>query len=151
MTDGHEMQETIARALCENSTQPCNEHSADAGIAVTALVLAGYLKTDDGAGASPAATSAAPLDPAAQAGQTNGTPAPSSPPRRFRLYRHKDPSGVSGTGWVAEGVQFTDGAVALRWPGEHPCTVPWDSIDRIIAVHGHGGLTEVRWLDGEPS
>lgn len=106
--------------------------------------------TDDGAGETPPATCAVSLDPAAQAGQAPaGAPAPPSLPRRFALYRHEDPSGVSGVGWVAEGVQFTDGAVALRWPGEHACTVPWDGIARIDAVHGHNGLTEIRWLDGD--
>ena len=150
MTDGHEMQETIARALCENSTQPCNEHFADAGIAVTALVLAGYLKTDDGAGASPAATSAAPLAPAAQAGETIGSPAPSSP-RLFELLRKRDVSGVTGTGSVADGVVWTDSTVTLRWKGDHPATAVWDSVESILAVHGHEGATVVRWLDGEPA
>lgn len=45
--------------------------------------------------------------------------------RRFRLIRHHDVSGVSGTGPVAEGVQFTDGAVALRWYGDYPTTTVW--------------------------
>jgi hypothetical protein len=69
--------------------------------------------------------------------------------RRFRLIRHQDVSGVSGTGPVAEGVQFTDGAVALRWYGDYPTTTVWDGIDSVIAIHGHGGATEVEWLDPE--
>jgi hypothetical protein len=109
-----------------------------------------HLKTDDGAGASPAATSAAPLDPAAQAGQTIGSPAPSSP-RRFLLIRHRDVSGVTGTGVVAEGVVWTDSTVTLRWKGDHPSTAVWDSVESILAVHGHHGATVARWLDGEPS
>lgn len=67
--------------------------------------------------------------------------------RRFRLMRHEDVSGVSGTGPVAEGVQFTDGAVALRWYGDYPTTTVWDGIDSVVAIHGHGGATEVEWLD----
>lgn len=70
--------------------------------------------------------------------------------RRFRLMRHEDVSGVSGTGPVAEGVQFTDGAVALRWYGDYPTTTVWDGIDSVIAIHGHGGATEVEWLDPDP-
>ncbi|WP_329001164.1 hypothetical protein OHA18_42855 [Kribbella sp. NBC_00709] len=70
--------------------------------------------------------------------------------RRFRLIRHQDVSGVSGTGPVAEGVQFTDGSVALRWYGDYPTTTVWDGIDSVIAIHGHGGATEVEWLDPEP-
>jgi hypothetical protein len=68
--------------------------------------------------------------------------------RCFRLIRHHDVSGVSGTGTVAEGVQFTDGAVALRWYGDYPTTTVWDNLDSVIAIHGHEGATEVRWLDG---
>jgi hypothetical protein len=70
--------------------------------------------------------------------------------RRFRLIRHHDVSGVSGTGPVAEGVQFTDGAVALRWYGDYPTTTVWDGIDSVVAIHGHGGATEIEWLDPEP-
>jgi hypothetical protein len=71
-------------------------------------------------------------------------------PRRFRLIRHHDVSGVSGTGPVAEGVQFTDGAVALRWYGDYPTTTVWDAIESVIAIHGHAGATEVEWLDPDP-
>jgi hypothetical protein len=70
--------------------------------------------------------------------------------RRFRLMRYEDVSGVSGTGPVAEGVQFTDGAVALRWYGDYPTTTVWDGIDSVIAIHGHSGATEVEWLDPDP-
>ena len=70
--------------------------------------------------------------------------------RRFRLIRHHDVSGVSGTGPVAEGVQFTDGAVALRWYGDYPTTTVWDAIESVIAIHGHQGATEVEWLDPDP-
>lgn len=70
--------------------------------------------------------------------------------RRFRLIRHHDVSGVSGTGPVAEGVQFTDEAVALRWYGDYPTTTVWDSIDSVIAIHGHHGATEIEWLDPDP-
>jgi hypothetical protein len=70
--------------------------------------------------------------------------------RRFRLIRHHDVSGVSGTGAVAEGVQFTDGAVALRWYGDYPTTTVWDGIDSVVAIHGHGGATEVEWIDPDP-
>ncbi|WP_460655850.1 hypothetical protein [Kribbella endophytica] len=57
---------------------------------------------------------------------------------------------MSGTGPVAEGVQFTDGAVALRWYGDYPTTTVWDGIDSVIAIHGHSGATEVEWLDPDP-
>jgi hypothetical protein len=70
--------------------------------------------------------------------------------RCFVLLRTEDVSGVSGTGVVAEGVEFLDGKVALRWcVGEWRSTVVWDSIDGVEAVHGHDGRTEVLWLDRE--
>lgn len=96
-------------------------------------------QTDEGAQAPGPTPQAAAVSPAA----------PSSLPRRFRLIRHFDVSGVSGTGVVAEGVEFGDGAVALRWKGDHPSTVAWDSVESILAVHGHDGATELIWLDGE--
>jgi hypothetical protein len=67
--------------------------------------------------------------------------------RCFDLVRHADPSGVSGTGVVAHGVQFADGVVALRWACARPATSIWDSVDDLISVHGHGGRTIVRWID----
>lgn len=70
--------------------------------------------------------------------------------RRFLLVRHADPSGVSGTGIVAQGVEFTDGAVALRWIGSHPSTVAWGSVEHIRMIHGHSGRTVVRWIDPFP-
>lgn len=69
--------------------------------------------------------------------------------RRFRLHRELDVSGVSGIGDVAEGVQFADGTVAVRWLGSYPSTAVWASIDAVIAVHGHNGTTRVEWLDEE--
>lgn len=70
--------------------------------------------------------------------------------RRFRLLRYVDISEVSGTGDVAEGIQYSDGAVALRWRGKHPCTSTWNCLDDLLAVHGHGGSTVVDRLDPEP-
>ncbi|MGC4942059.1 hypothetical protein [Kribbella sp. DT2] len=74
-------------------------------------------------------------------------------PRTFELVRHRDLSGVSGTGVVAEGCVFTDGSVALRWRGNNPATAVWPDLDSVLAVHGHHGATEVHWLESwtEPS
>lgn len=68
--------------------------------------------------------------------------------RRFRLVRHTDVSGVSGTGVVAEGVQFSDGAVALHWRGQFPTTTVLPNIHAVIGIHGHQGATEIVWDDG---
>ncbi len=70
-------------------------------------------------------------------------------PRTFELVRYRDLSGVSGTGVVAEGCVFTDGSVALRWRGNNPATAVWPDVESVLAVHGHQGATEVRWLEDE--
>lgn len=70
--------------------------------------------------------------------------------RRFELHRHKDVSGVSGVGVVAEGVQFHDKQVVVSWFGKHHCISVWPSIKDVKAIHGHEGKTEVVWLDPEP-
>lgn len=54
---------------------------------------------------------------------------------------------MSGIGVVAEGVVFTDGAVALRWRGSVKSLVVYNSIADCEHIHGHGGRTTVRWLD----
>ena len=70
--------------------------------------------------------------------------------RRFELVRDEDLSGVSGTGIVSEGVQFTDGKVALRWVvGGARSTSLWDSMRDMVQVHGHDGATVVRWIEQE--
>jgi hypothetical protein len=69
-------------------------------------------------------------------------------PRRFHLVRLEDPTGVSGTGTVAEGAVWSSGAVALHWPGYPRSTSVWSGLDELLAAHGHDGLTEIKWLDG---
>lgn len=68
--------------------------------------------------------------------------------RRFILWRTVDATGVSGVGQVAEGAEFTDGKVAMRWTvGPHRSTAIYESIQAVEAIHGHEGRTTVRWLD----
>ncbi|MCX5197197.1 hypothetical protein OOK31_25420 [Streptomyces sp. NBC_00249] len=81
------------------------------------------------------------------AGPCPGCYQPPTTPRRFCLLRHTDIAGVSGTGIVADGVLWPDGTASLRWKGEKPSTVHWDRIADAEAVHGHGGATEIVWLD----
>lgn len=63
------------------------------------------------------------------------------------MRRDVDETGVSGVGVVAEGVEFTDGRVALRWLTETTSTGVYDSLGDVRAIHGHGGRTEVVWVD----
>lgn len=65
--------------------------------------------------------------------------------RLFSLHRDEDETGVSGTGVVAEGIEFSDGTVALRWLSDWPTSVVFHDrgIDAVRAVHGHGGKTRI--------
>lgn len=79
-------------------------------------------------------------------------------PRRFVLVRQVDVTGISGTGIVVEGVQFSDGTVAVRWldtgvpevhreRGVRPTTVIHESVQSVVALHGHNGATKLVWYD----
>lgn len=67
--------------------------------------------------------------------------------RRFELQRDHDPTGVSGTGVVASGVEFDDGKVCIRWKGKHRSIVLWDNIESVLIIHGHNGATRIVWID----
>lgn len=66
---------------------------------------------------------------------------------RFQLVRHEDESGVSGTGIVAQGVEFDDGQVVMHWLGDIKSTTMYQSIGDIHKIHGHDGKTIVDWID----
>jgi len=70
-------------------------------------------------------------------------------PVPFVLLRKEDETGVSGTGVVAEGVEFSDGTVALRWTSQWPTSVVFHDrgIESVEHVHGHGGKTKVVRFD----
>lgn len=71
--------------------------------------------------------------------------------RLFYLERSEDESGVSGTGRVAEGVQFTSGQVTLCWLTDTPSIGIYKDITHVEMIHGHGGKTIVKWLDNTMS
>lgn len=70
-------------------------------------------------------------------------------PRAFVLVRDDDVTGVSGTGVVAQGVEFTDGTVAMRWASAWPTSVVFHDrgIEGVEAIHGHDGATRIVWCD----
>jgi hypothetical protein len=70
-------------------------------------------------------------------------------PRPFVLHRQEDVSGISGTGIVAEGVEFSDGTVSLRWTSQSPTSVVFhdNGIESVKRVHGHNGATRIVFLD----
>ena len=61
--------------------------------------------------------------------------------RNFVLERREDASGVSGVGTVAQGVEFDDGTVAMRWLTDTASTALYSSVDDVTAIHGHEGRT----------
>jgi len=65
--------------------------------------------------------------------------------RTFKLYRKKDISGVSGTGYVAEGVQFEDGTVVMSWLGKLHSLGIFNSINELEKIHGHEGSSYIEW------
>lgn len=74
--------------------------------------------------------------------------------RRFILERTDDETGMSGTGTVAEGVEFSNGKVCLTWLSTYHSIVIYDNIKEVEWIHGHGGSgkTKVIWLDkGSPA
>lgn len=63
--------------------------------------------------------------------------------RPFFLERSSDVSGHSGTGRVAEGVEFVDGRVVMVWQTEHPSAAFYSSIRMVERIHGHDGASRV--------
>ncbi len=69
--------------------------------------------------------------------------------RRFYLQRNTDVSGISGTGRILDGVQFSNGKCVLQWNTDTASIGLYESIDNVIQIHGHNGLTELVWIDEE--
>lgn len=67
--------------------------------------------------------------------------------RRFQLVRETDVTGISGTGIVAEGVEFTNGWCTIVWLTEVNSMGFYPSIKNVELIHGHEGATKVSWLD----
>lgn len=71
--------------------------------------------------------------------------------RRFVLVRTEDVSGTSGIGIVAEGVEFSNGQVALHWVTQLESVAIYASVKVLEQIHSHGGRTEVQWIDSKTS
>jgi hypothetical protein len=63
--------------------------------------------------------------------------------RNFVLIRNEDISGVSGTGVVAEGIEFTNGTCALSWLTVNKSEAFYPNIKVLEHIHGHDGATDV--------
>lgn len=67
--------------------------------------------------------------------------------RTFVLRRIEDESGISGTGDVAEGVEFSNGKCTMCWITVYRSVTVYDSIRELEAIHGHNGKTVVVFDD----
>jgi hypothetical protein len=77
--------------------------------------------------------------------------------RVFQMIRDTDVTGLSGTGVVAEVIEFSDGSVAMRWlqdgvskdnfvRGVRATTVLHESLMSVQALHGHNGMSHLKPL-----
>ena len=68
--------------------------------------------------------------------------------RRFHLVREEDETGVSGTGTVAEGIEFSDGLCAMRWVVKPAQSLGvFTTLVDLETIHGHNGKTRVVFID----
>lgn len=66
--------------------------------------------------------------------------------RQFVLNRLEDETDISGTGIVAEGVEFHNGRVALCWLSSPSSIIIHDNMTSVEKIHGHDGKTVVEFL-----
>jgi hypothetical protein len=67
--------------------------------------------------------------------------------KRFVLIRNRDVSGTSGTGTVAEGIQFTNGMCCINWLSKFNSQAIYPDLQTLINIHGHQGATSVKFVD----
>jgi hypothetical protein len=68
--------------------------------------------------------------------------------RLFELHRDVDSSGVSGTGVVAQGVEFDSGQCCMTWLTNWNSVAVYPDIQTLENIHGHNGNTRVVWVQG---
>lgn len=68
--------------------------------------------------------------------------------RRFQLRRLEDETGISGSGIVAEGVEFTSGICVIAWLTEiRSISAIYENISTLMKLHGHNGKTIIEFFD----
>lgn len=63
--------------------------------------------------------------------------------RTFKLVRDEDETGISGTGTVAEGVEFSNGMCAMCWLTAMHSVAVYPNVRQLEAIHGHNGRARV--------
>jgi hypothetical protein len=79
--------------------------------------------------------------------------------RRFTMYRRNVPDATHNADQKNapdapqfEGVVFEDGTVAIRWRTAKRSTSFWDSMEDMLAIHGHPEYgSEIVWHDMDPA
>jgi hypothetical protein len=74
-------------------------------------------------------------------------PLTASRPRVFKLVREEDETGISGTGAVAEGIEFSNGMCAMCWLTAMHSVAVYPNIRQLEAIHGHNSRTKVVFND----
>ena len=78
--------------------------------------------------------------------------------RRFTMYRRNVPDATHNADQKNapdapqfEGIVFTDGSVVVRWRTAKRSTSFWDSMDEMLAIHGHPEYgSDLVWHDIDP-
>lgn len=65
--------------------------------------------------------------------------------RNFVLDRSEDATGTSGTGIVAEGVEFSNGQCVVHWLSQMETVTVYANVKVVERLHGHDGKTKVRF------
>lgn len=65
--------------------------------------------------------------------------------RTFELIRDVDLNGISGTGKVAEGAQFSDGVCTMHWVTDYRSTSVYPDVHTLYHIHGHEGASRIVW------
>lgn len=65
--------------------------------------------------------------------------------RLFKLVRYDDETGISGTGIVAEGVEFSNGMCAMSWLTAMHSVAIYPNVKQLEAIHGHNGRAKVEF------
>lgn len=67
--------------------------------------------------------------------------------RKFKLIRDDDETGISGTGVVAEGIEFSNGMCAMCWLTAMHSVAVYPNIRQLEAIHGHNGRARIVFDD----
>jgi len=67
--------------------------------------------------------------------------------KTFHVIRDGDDTGISGTGLVAEGVEFVGGKCVMCWFTDVSSVAVYASISDVEKILGHGGQTRIEWSD----